>query len=687
LTRAEKPAGHILLANKSSGFSSRDAIVLQTSAYLLDQQLGRFLVATRRRIPDRLLRLGLDRCPEGILMVDDAGRLLFANATWSLWTGYTPEELHGLRPPFPFWVSHRDLASLTGPRPALPPPVGYLPFRHRNHSLFWCQVETRKEEWDGQTVTLAFLWRLPVAGVPARAAPAVETAGSAVSFPALADNLPFAVALTDRSGQVLWGNCSFSQEITPTAEILGKPLRDCFATLSAAALEPLFGGRMKNPSSSGSRVAEHGTRGHLVLERTGTEGTSHPLLTYWQTVSLPQGPGFLFAFADDWAALWPPSRPVGTSSRAGPAYPAAEGLVLLFHPDGAIDFWDEHWQQVTGLSRQDLNGLPGEVVLDWLFPQQCERDVVADFLRQPVRRGTQMLLEIGGNQRSRCFRCVFWPVGEDSWLLFACEPEAAAADHRVHGFLPSFARGLGHLINHYLSVPVGLAEMALDRHDLPVEIASWFSQTLDGCMRFGKLLAALQDLATVTTGEKQRVVLALLVREVWEELATEFPDPDRELTMAFADPEALVAVNPRMLKVVLRHLLTNALQALAHREHRRLAVRLYAQEADLCCEIQDTGEGLPTADWTEVFAPFYSTKGPFAHDAEHAAQDAVGLGLTVCRHLLGLHGGRLELRSTAAEGTTAFFTLPRDDAGAVNLLQPSELAGEVPSGTTGTDSS
>jgi len=125
------------------------------------------------------------------------------------------------------------------------------------------------------------------------------------------------------------------------------------------------------------------------------------------------------------------------------------------------------------------------------------------------------------------------------------------------------------------------------------------------------------------------------------------------------DAEAEVHANPRLLKNVLRHVFTNAEQALLNRERRRIEVRVRGGDKEMACEIRDSGEGLPTADWMTVLAPFYSTKGPFARDAGHAAMEAVGLGLTVSQHLLTLHGGRLELRSTPGEGTTATVVLPR----------------------------
>jgi C4-dicarboxylate-specific signal transduction histidine kinase len=125
-----------------------------------------------------------------------------------------------------------------------------------------------------------------------------------------------------------------------------------------------------------------------------------------------------------------------------------------------------------------------------------------------------------------------------------------------------------------------------------------------------------------------------------------------------SDIDALVEVNPRLMQVILRHLLTNADHAVAHQERRRIDLRVYLADQEVCCEIQDSGPGLPAPNWTAAFAPFYSTKGLFAHDSSQARLDALGLGLTVSQHLATLHGGRLELRSHPGNGTTAILTLP-----------------------------
>ena len=77
-----------------------------------------------------------------------------------------------------------------------------------------------------------------------------------------------------------------------------------------------------------------------------------------------------------------------------------------------------------------------------------------------------------------------------------------------------------------------------------------------------------------------------------------------------------------------------------------------------------------------------------ARDVCHSCTiDEIRLGLTVCQHLLALHGGRLELRGTGGAGTVATFSLPRGNAvGAAQEARHAEPAAvrvDVPAETRG----
>jgi signal transduction histidine kinase len=66
-------------------------------------------------------------------------------------------------------------------------------------------------------------------------------------------------------------------------------------------------------------------------------------------------------------------------------------------------------------------------------------------------------------------------------------------------------------------------------------------------------------------------------------------------------------------------------------------------------EIADTGCGIPQADLTRVFSPFYSTK---------IGAGGTGLGLAVCQRIMLRHGGHIEVESRVGRGTSFILHFP-----------------------------
>jgi PAS domain S-box-containing protein len=628
----EPAVGHVVLANKPTGFTSADAAVLQGASHLMFKALARAGPEVWPLPPG--LGRALDRSAAGALVLDEGGAILFANAAWLGWTGFSAAELEGRSPPYPFWVSQRDLASAG----AAAGPADALPFRRRDGSLLWCRTETAREEWQGRPLALVFLRPATAPG------PAVP--------PLLADALPFGVALTDGQGRVAWANAALARLLggPPAA---GEPLRDRLPPTAAAALEQV----LRDPDN-----AAPGRMGFLTLPRP--EG---PLAAWWLAAPRPEGAGFLLALTADGEGFAVSGAPAA-GERPGAALPRPDWLALWLQPGAAVELWGEHWERLTGLSAADVSGVPGEVVLDWLFPLQRDRERVADWLHAAGRPGSQAVLEVLTPAGSRPLLCTLLPVTaapadgprHEGWLLLAGEPEEyLGPDSPSLAFVRRFTESVAQLLTHYLRVPLGLAEMAQARADLPAQVRGWFAEVLDSCRQVPRLTAALHDLAVESAGETEVVPLAALVREFLAERAAG-RELGYELTAGLRD-EAAVRVNRRLLRVVLGHVIRNAEQALQPAGRRQIDVRVLTGEGTVTCEVHDTGEGLPPEVGTRPLAPFFSTKGAFARDPVHAAQEATGLGLAVSRHLLALHGGRLELRSVPS-GTTAAIILPRAEA-------------------------
>lgn len=637
--------GHIVLANKPNGFTSYDSAVVQGFAHLLGKWLG------QARGPDSALlpppppwRLVLDGVGRGVVILEEDGTLVYANSTWLDWAGFAAAEVVGKLAPFPFWIGHRELAEVGVPVRGAP--AGSRPFRRRDHSLFWCQVQTASVSWEGRRLTVAYLEREPTQARAAR-----EDQPKAV-LEAL-DGLAFGVALVDHAGRLLWSNPTLGR-LAPAPPAPDAAFRDRFSGTSAARLDRLV------QRAGGGEVEG---AGRLVLRRQGVA-----LTALWLRVDLADGPGLLFALTDD-PKGFPEDGEGESEALLEAALPSPDWLPLLLRPGGEVGYWNERWEKRTGLTVPPETR--SELVLDWLFPRQRDREKVADWTQQAARRGGQAVLDVVTPTGSRPMLCTLLPVeaaaGEAAnprgadWLLLVGEPTLFPGEGGPsRGFVRQFARGLGLLLNQYLTVPIGLSEEALGRTDLPAPVGAWFQQILDSCQKSSRLLSALEDLAAVSPGETQRVSLADVVREALEELP---PAPERnyELRVELGDTEVPVRVNRRMIRTVLRHLLSNAVQSLADSNRRQIEVRVSADAETARCEVRDSGEGFPAEAWIRMPLPFVSTNGPFARDPEHAALEATGLGLIVCRHLLTLHHGRLDLTSAPGGGTTAALILPRAD--------------------------
>jgi signal transduction histidine kinase/CheY-like chemotaxis protein len=83
----------------------------------------------------------------------------------------------------------------------------------------------------------------------------------------------------------------------------------------------------------------------------------------------------------------------------------------------------------------------------------------------------------------------------------------------------------------------------------------------------------------------------------------------------------------------------------------RLAPRADGQLA-LRFEVSDTGSGIPPDKLATVFENFSQL-----HTDPHALREGVGLGLAICKRLVEMMGGKLEVASTLGQGSQFFFTL------------------------------
>ena len=118
------------------------------------------------------------------------------------------------------------------------------------------------------------------------------------------------------------------------------------------------------------------------------------------------------------------------------------------------------------------------------------------------------------------------------------------------------------------------------------------------------------------------------------------------------DPElaTLVYASEEQLIQVLMALMLNALDAIGDAGTIIVRTRPGRTSSEaVICEVIDDGQGIIRGEQTKIFEPFYTTKPPGR---------GTGLGLSICYGIISDHGGRIEVDSIPAKGSTFRVILP-----------------------------
>jgi signal transduction histidine kinase/ActR/RegA family two-component response regulator len=130
-----------------------------------------------------------------------------------------------------------------------------------------------------------------------------------------------------------------------------------------------------------------------------------------------------------------------------------------------------------------------------------------------------------------------------------------------------------------------------------------------------------------------------------------------------------LAIDPAQIRRLLGNLIRNSEQAqpdggvITVRCHPHDPGETYPHEltgdqpsspTGILIEVQDQGEGISTENLAHIFEPYFSTR---------KAENATGLGLTVCESIAKAHGGSISVRSELGKGTNVSLYLPVDADG------------------------
>ncbi|MEO8451364.1 MAG: PAS domain S-box protein [Gemmatimonadota bacterium] len=344
-------------------------------------------------------------------------------------------------------------------------------------------------------------------------------------------------------------------------------------------------------------------------------------------------------------------------------------IVWAARPDGVIDYYNERFYDFTGISRDEAGPHGARL----LHPDDVERGTAA--YERSIKTGAPYEIEYRVKDRSsegyRWYLDRALPIRDESgtivrWFgtctdvdearramlaLRDAEQSLREADSRKDEFLA--------LLAHELRNPLGPALNALHllrSTVLPDHERQRAHRMVDAQLRqMKRLVDDLLDISRITQDKlelkRERVELASTVAMAVESCRAFIEELGHELIVALPPVPIFLDADPLRLAQALSNLLNNA--AKFSPAGGRIRVLGKVEGNDILVTVEDTGIGITAEMLPRIFEMFVQ-----ADRTLERSHGGLGIGLTLVKRLVDMHGGTIDVKSEVGVRTEFTIRLP-----------------------------
>ncbi|MDQ7849896.1 MAG: PAS domain S-box protein [Armatimonadota bacterium] len=508
----------------------------------------------------------------------------------------------------------------------------------------------RRLVWGGAAAAFALLY----ASCSALVSRVSRRFSALASFP---EQNPDPVVETDLSGKITYMN--------PQASVQLPDLR------AAGRQHPLL-------ADLPDLLAELGDRGKGSL--TGVTKVGE---TFYQRFVYPTGRDRLRLYIHDVTEALLAEEQVRKLSRA---LEQTADLVMITSRDGAIEYVNGAFEDVTGYAREEVIGrtprvlkaegndprvyeqlwktiLAGKVFRGVLMNRKKNGEVFyADQTITPVLDGDGSIMyfvstarDVTARQQAeeeirRLNAQLEQRVAERTAELHRAKEEAERASVAKSEFLSR----MSHELRTPLNAILGFAQL-LEMEPLPPEQRESVAHILQGGRHLLQLINEVLDISRIEAGRltlsPEPVHAAGVLQEVVDLIAPLAAQRGVRLGTEATDGDAFVLADLQRLKQVLLNLLSNAVKYNVPGGSVTVSCEP-SRHGWLRLSVRDTGRGIPPEKLDQVFVPFARL------GAEQTGVEGTGIGLALSKGLVEVMGGEMGVESVVAKGSTFWVELP-----------------------------
>jgi len=340
--------------------------------------------------------------------------------------------------------------------------------------------------------------------------------------------------------------------------------------------------------------------------------------------------------------------------------------IAVYGSDGRLKLHNPAYLAIWALSEDDVAGEPhvGEIVEktraflddggDWIaMKQRVIAKVTSHALASgPLYRNDGSMLQEG-----------MVPLPDGNMLLTYLDVTDTSRVERAlrernealvtAGRLKSeFIANVSHELRTPLNAVIGFAEILNNQYfgDLNSRQLEYSRGILASSHQLIKLINDILDLATIEAGyvvlETGRVEVSEMLQAVLSLTCERARNRDLEIELRCPPDIGTVAADERRLKQALFNLISNSIKFTP--PGGAISIEAERREGELLLIVADTGIGIPQSEQARVLEKF----------ERGTQQSGAGLGLSLVKSLIELHGGTVAIESAAGRGTRIICRLP-----------------------------
>ncbi|MBC7533460.1 MAG: HAMP domain-containing protein [Oligoflexus sp.] len=229
------------------------------------------------------------------------------------------------------------------------------------------------------------------------------------------------------------------------------------------------------------------------------------------------------------------------------------------------------------------------------------------------------------------------------------------------GRLRRFAGDVSHELRTPIAVLRGEAELALRRDRSSEEYKASLQTIVD---ESSQMSAIVEDLLLLARAQGQSipihpesVAIQDLVHDLEQSVRKNFEDKQVKLVISLGDLGGhYLQIAKGYIVIAIKNILLNACKHSTPGQEVHLEIRETAREIRFV--VIDHGEGIPQEAMPYIFDLFYR-----ADTARNRSAGGVGIGLSLAKALINLHGGKIEVSTTEGGGASFTIALPKEKPG------------------------